>query len=90
MKQYLVGWTENPQYPDVMDYWFSPEPKKAKRWPREQVEDECVSFTSTRITVRSETGESQTCTFRYEELGPDSFGIYCEIPFTPEQGIPRP
>jgi len=86
---YLVGWTKRGESHEAVDYWFTHDIARGKRWPREGVEAECIWLTNQEVTVVSSDGtKSHVCAFDFEEIEAGDCLVYSELPFEPEESLP--
>ena len=87
-KGYLSGWQDNKSNPNLKDYIFTSNPYSAVSY--ESADDaatESTFYDSVAISIPSNEGGRHTLRgFKFEELSPGKFVIYCEGPFIPTQG----
>jgi hypothetical protein len=84
-KGYLSGWEDNRSDPRLKDYLFTSNPNSAVTFESaKQAADECRFYEAVPISIPSNEGGSHTLRgFKFEELSPGKFVIYCEGPYIP-------
>jgi len=84
-KGYLSGWEDNKSNALLKDYLFTANPDVAVKYESaEQAAIECRFYDSAAISIPSnQDGKHMLRGFKFEELSPGKFVIYCEGPYIP-------
>ena len=84
-KGYLSGWEDSKSDPRLKDFTFTDNPNSAVTYESaDQAATECRFYDSVAISIPSNQGGKHMLRgFKFEELSPGKFVIYCEGPYIP-------